>query len=65
MSITPTRGNNAQKNEAQKSQVDGINDSDEENSEESINAMTGMYKISVKEKNTAKEVINDLTNNEV
>ena len=47
------------------SQVDGINDSDEENSEESINAVTGMYKISVKEKNTAKEVINDLTNNEV
>ena len=47
------------------SQVDGINDSDEENSEKSINAVTVTNKISVKEKNTAKEVIHDLTNNEV
>ena len=37
------------------SQVDGINDSDEEKSEKSINAVTVTNKISVKEKNTAKK----------
>ena len=43
----------------------GINDSNEENSEESIIAVTVIYKISVKEKNTTKEFINILTDNVV
>ena len=47
------------------SQVDGTNDSDEEISEESTNVVSVIYNVSVKDKKTVKEVINDLTDHEV